>query len=368
MALRSVICQQARCNPPGQVLGVVDKILPRLQIAGMTHLVSVPPGDDTAADRAQTAALPTEFEDAVVWAAWLYYADQLTQNDIAKRLNVARSTVVNYLREARERGIVNIQISTDANSRTMLARNLMRAFGLKGAFVIPSADNGQLTTRLGDAGARVLSEHIAPGDIIGVAWGRTVLAVAEQITLPRAMDRLTVVQVSGSSTGSSDFSPELCTSVLSSRIHARCVNLLAPAVLSSQALRDTLLAEPVLQRQFALIRATNHILFGVGDVASGSTVRVSGIAEQSDIDAYVAQGAVGVIIGRFIDADGQPTMGELDSRMVGISLGELRQMPSRICVAGGPQKIDAILATLRGGYATHLVTDTDTAALLLARL
>jgi DNA-binding transcriptional regulator LsrR (DeoR family) len=334
----------------------------------MTHVVSALAGSVPAPDRPQTTALPTEFEDAVVWAAWLYYADQLTQNDIAKRLNVARSTVVNYLREARERGIVNIQISTDANGRTTLARGLMQAFGLTGALVIPSGEGIQLTTRLGDAGARLLAEHIAPGDIIGVAWGRTVLAVAEQITLPRAIEGLTVVQVSGSSTGSSDFSPELCTSVLSSRIHARCVNLLAPAILSSQALRDTLLAEPVLQRQFALIRATNHILFGVGDIGTGSTVRVSGIAEQSDIDDYVAQGAVGVIIGRFIDAGGQATIGELDSRMVGISLDELRQMPSRICVAGGPQKIDAMLATLRGGYATHLVTDSGTAESLLARM
>jgi DNA-binding transcriptional regulator LsrR (DeoR family) len=345
----------------------VDKIHHALQIVEMTDAGFENPGHDPAIDRPQIAALPTEFEDAVVWAAWLYYADQLTQNDIAKRLKVARATVVNYLREARERGIVSIQISPAAHARTTLARGLMQRFGLLGAFVIPSDAEAPLTRRLGDAGARLLGEHIRTGDVIGVAWGRTVLAVAEQITLARPVDGLTVVQVSGSSTGSPDFSPELCTSVLSSRIHARCVNLLAPATLSSQGLRDTLLAEPVLQRQFALIRATNHILFGVGDVGQGSTVRVSGIAETADIDAYVAQGAVGVIIGRFIDADGRASVGEFDNRMVGISLEELRQVPSRICVAGGPQKIDAITATLKGGYATHLVTDSDTARMLLDR-
>ncbi|MGL6208453.1 MAG: sugar-binding domain-containing protein, partial [Paracoccaceae bacterium] len=137
-----------------------------------------------APDRPLTP-LPTEFDDAVAWAAWLYYADQLTQSDIAQRLNVARATVVNYLREARERGLVSIQISTEAQGRTTLARGLVQAFGLTGALVIPSGDPDQLTTRLGDAGARLLSERIAPGDIIGVAWGRTVLSAAEQITLPR---------------------------------------------------------------------------------------------------------------------------------------------------------------------------------------
>jgi len=348
--------------------GSVDKDRAQRQIEAMENVETASLGIDKSLDRQPSASLPTEFEDAVIWAAWLYYADGLTQNDIAKRLNVARATVVNYLREARDRGIVSIQISPEAQGRTTIARRLVQAFGLEGANVIPSDSERSLTARLGNAGARLLAERVSQDDVIGVAWGRTVLAVAEQITLVRAVSGLTVVQVSGSSTGSSDFSPELCTSVLSSRIHARCINLLAPAVLSSQALRDTLLAEPVLRRQFALIRASNHILFGVGDVAEGSTVRVSGIADKSEIDAYVAQGAVGVIIGRFIDADGNATTGELDSRMVGISLSELRQMPSRICVAGGAQKIDAMLATLKGGYATHLVTDINTAEALLAHI
>lgn len=349
------------------MIRVVDNRPPASQDTLMEDAVSTPTGPQTAPEHLRDTRLPTEFEDAVVWAAWLYFSDQLTQNDIAQRLNVARSTVVNYLREARERGIVNIRLSADAFSRTTLARELMQVFGLKGAFVIPSDYSGDLTKRLGDAGARVLAEHITSGDIIGVAWGRTVLAVAEQITMAGEIKGLTVVQVSGSSTGSSDFSPELCTSVLSSRIRARCVNLLAPAILSSQNLRDTLLAEPVLQRQLSLIRKTNHILFGVGDVAAGSTVRASGIAEQSDIDAYIARGAVGVIIGRFIDSSGRPTIGELDRRMVGISLNELCQVPDRICVAGGTQKIEAMLSTLRGGYATHLVTDSQTAELILAK-
>jgi DNA-binding transcriptional regulator LsrR (DeoR family) len=56
--------------------------------------------------------LPTEFDDAVNWAAWLYYADEMTQSEIAKTLNVSRATVVNYLQEARSRGIVSIRIST----------------------------------------------------------------------------------------------------------------------------------------------------------------------------------------------------------------------------------------------------------------
>ncbi|MEK1870628.1 MAG: sugar-binding domain-containing protein, partial [Ensifer adhaerens] len=40
--------------------------------------------------------------------------------------------------------------------------------------------------------------------------------------------------------------------------------------------------------------------------------------------------------------------------------------PSRVCVAGGANKVTAIRATMNGGYATHLVTDIETAEMLLA--
>ena len=312
------------------------------------------------------ANVPTEFDDAVMWAAWLYYADQLTQSEIAKTLGVSRATIVNYLQEARERGIVSIDISPKAGGRTRVARALMERFGLTGAFVIPNREEADLVGRLGAAGARVLADQIEDGDTIGVAWGRTVLAAADRISLSRPVANLTVVQVCGSSTGEPDFSPELCTSLLSNRINARCVNLLAPAVLSTPELKAMLLAEPVLKKQMNLVHSANRILFGIGDIGPKSTVRSSGIASQAEIDDYARNGAIGVILGRFIDANGEAISSTHDERMVGITLKELKQVPSRICVAGGAVKIAAIAATLKAGYATHFVTDIATGEALLA--
>lgn len=310
--------------------------------------------------------VPPEFEDVVLWVAWLYYADQLTQNEIADVLKVSRATIVKLLQEARERGVVSIRINTDAATRTRLSRALAERYGLDAATVIPALEGGQLVHRLGDAGARVLADQLASGDVIGVAWGRTVLAAARAIMLPEGLERLTVVQVSGSSAGSSaEFSPELCSSVLANRLAARCVNLLAPAVVSTSELRDRLLAEPSLIKQFGLIRSASKILFGVGDIGAGSTVREAELASKEIIDDYVAHGAVAAILGRFIDAEGRAVAGELDSRVIGITVDDLKTFRMRICVAGGPAKIAAIRGTLRGGYVTHLVTDVKTAEALL---
>ena len=48
-------------------------------------------------------------------------------------------------------------------------------------------------------------------------------------------------------------------------------------------------------------------------------------------------------------------------------LKELQKLENVIGVAGGPMKVDAILAALRGKYLDVLITDEDTAQALLER-
>ncbi len=165
--------------------------------------------------------------------------------------------------------------------------------------------------------------------------------------------------------GTSDFSPEFCTSLMANRLGARCINLLAPAIVSSERLHDELMREPMLVNQFRMIHAAGKVIFGVGDVGPESTYARSGISDEAGLAGMIGQGAVGVIIGRLIDAEGCPLPSPLEGRTIGITLDELKAMPVCICAAGGPQKTEAIRAGLRGGYATHLVTDMATARALL---
>ena len=308
---------------------------------------------------------PAQFMDVVTWAAWLYYVDELTQAEVAQQLRVSRASVANYLQEARRTGVVTIRIDSGTVSRTEIAEALSRRFSLSAATVLPNLDDRQLEKRLGKAAAKILSDSVVPGDTIGVAWGRTVLEAARQAESSLVPD-LTIVQVSGSSNSSADFSPELCTSLLANQLGARCVNLHAPAVLSSRDLRDRLLAEPSLVRQFALIRSATKILFGVGELGPHSTFADAGMLDEAILSRLRDEGhATGVIIGRLIGPSGEPIASPVDDGIVGISLENLKHIPFRLCLAGGPQKVEAIVAALKGGYATHFVTDHDTAVAIL---
>ncbi|MBW7920662.1 MAG: sugar-binding transcriptional regulator [Rubellimicrobium sp.] len=306
-------------------------------------------------------------ENAVIQVAWMYYQDGLNQRDIAEELGISRATVVNYLQEARERGLIRITMASPSFTTHRLALELTERFGLSAAFVVPDEGTGEEEgfLRVVKGAALWLPELVAPGDRLGVAWGRTVYEIAERVE-SRPVAGLVVLQLVGSMATPYGFTTEACSTLLAQRLGARCLNLHTPAILSRAALAGELREEPILKSQLAELESVNKLLFSVGTACADSHIVLSGLASRADLDWYVAQGAVGVICGRFIGADGRQIPGPMEERMIGIPLPRLVGLETGILVTPGLDKVEATRAAIRGGYVTHLVTGTSVAEALLA--
>ncbi|MCE1968200.1 sugar-binding domain-containing protein, partial [Enterobacter hormaechei] len=76
---------------------------------------------------------------------------------------------------------------------------------------------------------------------------------------------------------------------------------------------------------------------------------------------YRELGAVGVICGRFYDKEGHHITAEVDLRILGISLAQLRHIQRRIFLAAGEENFSATLGAIRGGYVSDLIIDEATA-------
>jgi len=307
-------------------------------------------------------------ENAVIEVAWLYYHDGLNQKDIAEALGISRATVVNYLQEARERELIRITLAAPAFTTHRLATDLCKRFGLRSAYVVPDegADQEEAFRRVVRGAALWLPDLLAPGDNLGVAWGRTVYDLAEALETTRT-EEMTVLQLVGSMATPYGFTAEACSTRLAQRLGARCLNLHAPAILSSAALAEALRAEPILRVQLDEIEKVNKLLFSVGTVAADSHIVSSGLATLADLEHYTRSGAEGVICGRFIDAHGKPIPGPMEARMIGIPLERLVGLEMGILVTPGHDKVAATMAAIRGGYVTHLVTGLTVAEALLAQ-
>ena len=300
-------------------------------------------------------------DDPYVWASWLYYQEGMTQSDIAQTMSISRATVIAYLNEARERGIVNISIEPERLGSLSLARSLKSHFGLRDCFVIPNgAEDRLLGHRLGAPGALALRKFLKSGDTFAVTGGRTVMAVGDNLKISGLQD-VTVVQAIGGAIARNPASPGQCASTIANAINATCVSLSAPAVVSSVEARQIMVAEPLVAEQLEILSRANKALFGIASLRPNATLYSDGVFDAAALQSYIDGDAVGVLAARFIDAWGQPVAGTLDDRVIGLSLDDLLRIDLRICVAGGFDKVPAILAALRRGYANVLVTDAATA-------
>ncbi|MGA0540680.1 sugar-binding transcriptional regulator [Neotabrizicola sp. VNH66] len=306
-------------------------------------------------------------ENSVIQVAWMYYHDGRNQQEIAEALGISRATVVNYLQEAREKGLIRITLAAPAFTTHRLAVELSDRFGLAGAFVVPDegAEPEEAFLRVVRGAALWLPDLLAPGDRLGVAWGRTVYELAEVVEA-RPIPDLAVLQLVGSMATPYGFTAEACSTRLAQRLNARCLNLHAPAILSRAALAEDLRQEPILKAQLDQLETVNKLLFSVGTATSDSHIVLSGLATRADLDWHVDRGAVGVICGRFIDAEGRQMDGPMEERMIGIPLPRLVGLEMGILITPGLDKVAATKAAIRGGYVTHLVTGTSVAEALLA--
>ncbi|MEP4766620.1 MAG: sugar-binding transcriptional regulator [Roseibium sp.] len=301
-------------------------------------------------------------DDGIIEVAWCYYHEGMNQNDIAKRLGISRATVVNYLSEARKRDYVRITLDTNIFRNQELARRLVDRFGLKDAVVVPSDPGGprQSLDRVTQVVSDWLPGLLNSGDRLGVAWGETVYRIAE--AAPRVkLDNLTVVQLVGSRPAALGFAAETCSATLARRYSAHCVNLHVPLILSDRALVDRLKQEPVIKEQLEAVANCNKTIFACGTCGPGSHVVHTGLLAPEDIAGCIAKGAVGVICGRLIDQNGNGLDRDIEDCMIGVTLDQMRHKEMGLMVGSGTDRATPMVAAIRGGYATHVATCSDTA-------
>ncbi len=306
-------------------------------------------------------------DDAIIEAAWCYYHEGFNQSEIAARLDVSRASVVNYLAESRRRNYVRVTLDSDIFLHNQLAAELRDAYSLKEVLVIPAdpADEARSVDRVIRAASDWLPQLLENGDMLGVAWGETIYRLAE-IAPRHTFDDLVIVQLVGSRPSVRGFTAEDCSSTLAQRFGAQCVNLHVPLCLSSASLCQQLVAEPVVAEQLALVGDCTKVIFAAGTCFDDSHIVRTGLLKPSELARYRRMGAVGVICGRLIDADGVPMSVPVEDRMIGVTLEQMRAKNLGLLVSAERDRVAAARAAIVGGYVTHFATCSETARSLLA--
>jgi DNA-binding transcriptional regulator LsrR (DeoR family) len=300
---------------------------------------------------------------AVYAAARLYFVDERPQAEIARRLGLSQPTVSRLLRQAREEGIVHIEIRPVAWDPSLAAR-LEAALGVRLAVVAPSgpvADRG--ATLIGPALDELAALGLERGNVLALGWGRMVSDIVDA-RLPSLAGVALVPTVGGLNEPDRSFHANEIVRRAAERSGAIAHLLHAPAV-PSAALRRSLAGDRTIAHVLNLWDRLDAALVGIG--APAAAAHGHGPAHVRTPAALAALAtAAGDVSSRYFDLEGRPIPYPHEERVLGVTHEQLRRAGTVIGVAAGESKAAAIVGVARSGLIDVLVTDASTAAAAVA--
>jgi DNA-binding transcriptional regulator LsrR (DeoR family) len=303
--------------------------------------------------------------DAKVRAAWLYFVEGLTQEQIAQVLGTTRLKVTRLIASARADGTVRIRIDSKSASQIECERGLISAFGLETAIVVPSSGESEnAAAMVGYAAGQWLSDEMRDGVSVALGWGNT-LSLALRGMVARACEGASVISLMGGMTHSRAINPSAVARRVADMFGADCYQLTAPVFVSGPQIRDALFAEPSLRDLVDRAGRADLALVSAGDLASNSTLAREGLISDADIVSLRAAGAIADILCHFVDAEGQALDHPVNRRVMAVGLETLRRIPRVAIASGGAAKAPAIRAAIRASGARILITDEAAARELL---
>ncbi|MBX0300089.1 sugar-binding transcriptional regulator [Cryobacterium sp. 1639] len=301
-------------------------------------------------------------------AAELYYEEDKTQDEIGTILRLTRWKVGRLLAQAKANGFIRIEIVHPRARRLGLERALREKTGLTDAIVVSTAglvDETDLHKRTALAAADYLTALRPVPRTLGISWGRTLHDISVQLK-PGWASGVDVVQINGGVSLNARPGTAAATAVnIAQKGGGQFTLLPSPAILERVETKHAIATDRSVTAVLEMGSAASAYLFSAGQADAGSAHVDSGYLTVDQIDELVRKGAVGDIVGRFIDSAGQIVDPALNERTFGIPLEHLRRATTAIAVIAGPRKHAIARSVVLSRLCTVLITDEDTAAALL---
>jgi DNA-binding transcriptional regulator LsrR (DeoR family) len=308
---------------------------------------------------------PEDFE-RLSRIAHRYYVDGRTQAEIAGEFGLSRPKVQRLLDRARWAGVVDIRIATPPWLNLELETQLHDEFRLAEAIVAPRRDDPQSQREaVARAAAQFLERRLHDGAVIAVGHGRDTGEVPRFFRPRRRLDCEFISAMGGSPKVDTPTNPNEICQALAAGSGGRSRSLYAPAYVERAADRARFLQQEAIAQTLAAAGRADVALVGIGSVDDGCTMVRSGCLSLAEIARLRHEGAVGDILGNYVDLEGRLIASPHSDRLIALSIDQLRSVPTVVAVASEAEKNLSILGVLRAGVVDVLVVDDGNAHAVL---
>ncbi|MGC5016512.1 sugar-binding transcriptional regulator [Streptosporangium sp. DT93] len=291
-----------------------------------------------------------------------FYIDDVSKVEIAKELGLSRFKIARLLEQAKSTGVVTITLRDAGYVDDVMSAQLSAHMRLREAIVVETlGTDAQVRSQVGAAAATLLTETLHPGDVLGLAWGRTLTAMTEGLT---SLPPVSVVQLTGAVGSDLAESPVEVVRKASLSAGGKAHAIFAPLVVEDAATAAALRRQTDVAAAMRLFTQVTVAVVAVGswDPPISQFREVMSDADRAEL---AARGVQAEVAGILIDRHGRLVGEDFAERCLSISAQELGRVPRVIAVAAGADKAGAVLAVARSGLLSSLVTDRALAEVVL---
>lgn len=300
--------------------------------------------------------------------AYLYFVEGKSQTEISIDLDIYRTTISRMIAKAKEEGIVNIEI-IDYNAEIFALEDYVQSkYGLKRIEIIDNQTletDKQLSDAISKRAADLVRHVIKEKDIVGISWGSTLSKMVENIEVKSVKNVSFCPLAGGPSHINTKYHVNTLVYEMSRVLHGQTTFINSTVVQETEQVAFGVLRSKYFQELLMLWNALDVAIVGIGGNLAYNTSQWRDLLTQEDYDILSKEAAVGEVCCRFFNEDGEAVHGQLQKRIIGLTLDQLGRVPKSIAIAYGDHKAQAILAIIKKNYINHLVTDKRTVLKLL---
>lgn len=310
--------------------------------------------------------LQEEDKQLLVQISQLYYEQDFTQQQIAKKMNMSRSLVSKYLSRARKMGIVEITVHSETlHPYRDVEDRLKQIFGYQFIKITdPVQKQGQ--NEIAVETARYLAMRLSSCKYIAVSSSRTISEVAQKFSTPNTFSNVTFVPMSG---GLGEERWKMDTNNVCATFAQRCggksISLHTPIIVDSYEAKEIIMQQYFIKTVLDKAKNANIALVGIGSSFHRFQLEEDYLQGLEDDELLDTEQVCGDMCYNYFDCKGKWIDCRWNRLIMGLSLEDIKKIPEVICVAADLEKAESIYIASKAGLINSLVTDINVAKRLL---
>lgn len=298
-----------------------------------------------------------------------FYKKNKTQTQIAKDYHISRPTVAKLLEEAKEKGIVTINIQHPQHYYHTLQKNIFDKYSLSGSVLISSFTNSiqQNKINIGNMCSKFLKEIIRETDYqsLGIGWGTTIYEFVKSMEYIDTSIEQIVPLMGGVGLHDIKYHANHLAFQLAEKLNADTTYFYAPAIAENDRIYKLFIESDLVKSIIDIGRHVDVAIVGLGNPIKSSTYRDLGYISSKDILTIDQSGAIGDILATFFNKLGEPVETPISNRMIGLSMDDLKNIPQVILLATGDEKLESLDTILKLNIISDLIIDSELASNLI---